>query len=669
MQRWRSLGRILVLCTGSLSIVPKLPAQVADGWQPVPKDDLALKDNPANPGSSAMILERQIYTDDEKRVETEWVRIKVFTESGRAYADVEIPYLVKSTSVEDIRGRTVRSDGTVIPFSGAVFDRVVARSRKYRYQAQTFTLPGVEVGSIIEYSYAVHWRERFPDYIRNPTGYIVPHGWTFPTTSWTVQQGLFTRHAVFVIRPVKGGLLNFSRVRLTDNIPSWQADGTMRMEVNNIAAIEQEERMPPVSMLNSRVHFYYTVGYVGDFGQYWRTIGEARAENAQKFIEKTHFLEQTANSIAPPGDPPETRLRKLYARVQQVRYLSYEPTRTEKEDKREHLSENKSAEDIFRHNYAYSNQINYLFAALARSAGFDASILEVVNRASAIFEPQVLDASQLNAMVVLVRLKGENLYFDPATRFCPFGIVPWFESGTMGLQWDKLGGDILKIQSPANEPGAIERTAELKLQPDGSLEGLLEIVFTGQDALDRRLSASDEDEAGRRKFLEDEIKDLTPPGAVIDLDTVTGWQDSDQPLRIKCHLHASRFAAFTNQRMLFPMAVFQANRKNPFAHAYRVQPVYFQRGYREVDKITISIPAGYQLEALPSDADNAAPFAAFHTKLTGETGLLRFERQAEMTGYFFPVQSYGSLRDYFEKLRRNDAENVVLHKVDLAQAH
>jgi len=669
MQRWRSLGHILVLCMCSGSLVPKLSAQVSDGWQPVPKDDLALKDNPANPGSSAMILERQIYTDDEKRVETEWVRIKVFTEAGRAYADVEIPYLVKSTSVEDIRGRTVRSDGTVIPFSGAVFDRVVARSRKYRYEAQTFTLPGVEVGSIIEYSYAVHWRERFPDYIRNPTGYIVPRGWTFPTTSWTVQQGLFTRHAVFVIRPVKGGLLNFSRVRLTDNIPSWQADGTMRMEVKDIAAIEKEERMPPESMLSSRVHFYYTVGYVGDFGQYWRTIGESRAENAQKFIEKTHFLEQTANSIAPPGDPPETRLRKLYARVQQVRYLSYEPTRTEKEDKREHLSENKSAEDIFRHNYAYSNQINYLFTALARSAGFDASILEVVNRASAIFEPQVLDPSQLNAMVVLVRLKGENLYFDPATRFCPYGIVPWFESGTVGLQWDKLGGDILKVQSPAHEPGAIERTAELKLQPDGSLEGLLEIMFTGQEALDRRLSASDEDEAGRRKFLEDEIKYLTPPGAVIDLDTVTGWQDSDQPLRIKCHLHASRFATFTNQRMLFPMAVFQANRKNPFTHAYRVQPVYFQRGYREVDKVTISIPGGYQLEALPSDADNTAPFAAFHTKLTSETGLLRLERQAEMSGYYFPVQSYGALRDYFEKLRRNDAGNVVLHKVDSAQAH
>jgi hypothetical protein len=44
----------------------------------VPKEDLALQDNPGNPGSAAMILERQVYTDDDKRLQTEFLRIKVF---------------------------------------------------------------------------------------------------------------------------------------------------------------------------------------------------------------------------------------------------------------------------------------------------------------------------------------------------------------------------------------------------------------------------------------------------------------------------------------------------------------------------------------------------------------------------------------------------------------
>jgi len=666
MRGARSLIQTSLFVVCLLLTVPELPGQVFDTWQPVPKDDLALKDNPANPGSSAMILERQIYTDDEKRIQTEWLRIKVLTEEGKAYADIEIPYFAKSTTIGDIRGRTVQPDGTVIIFNGTIFDKVVAKYRRLRYEAKAFTLPGVEVGSVIEYTYTMRWKESLPDYVRHPAGYLFQEGWTIPTTTWTIQNQLFTRHAVFVLRPVKGGRLVSARVRLPDTNPTWQPDGTARMEVNNIAAIEQEEYMPPESMLNSRVHFYYMVGPVG---AYWNEFGKAQAKRAEKLIEKTSFLERAANEIAPPSDPPQARLRKLYARVQQIRYLSYEPSKTEKEVKREHLAENKSAEDILRHGYGSANEINFLFTALARAAGFDASIVQVVDRASARFEPDVLDTSQLNAIVVLVDLKGENLYLDPASRFCPYGLLPWFESDTKGVKWDKFGGALLDVHAPADESSAIERTAELKLQPDGSLDGNLDLVFTGQEALDRRLAAFDEDETGRRKLLEDEIKELTPPGVKIDVDSVTGWQDSEQPLRVKCRFHALRFAVLTHQRMLFPMAVFQANRKSPLAHSKRMQPVYFRHGYSEVDKITISMPAGYRLEAIPSEADLKTPFAAFQTKRTGEAGLVRLERHAVISRYYFPPESYGGLRQYFEQLRQSDAENVVLHGVEAAQAH
>src|SRR5438034_69497 len=66
MRRLRSVAQGIFFVACLLSIVPELPAQIPDTWQEIPKDDLALKDNPANPGSSAMILERQVYTEDRK---------------------------------------------------------------------------------------------------------------------------------------------------------------------------------------------------------------------------------------------------------------------------------------------------------------------------------------------------------------------------------------------------------------------------------------------------------------------------------------------------------------------------------------------------------------------------------------------------------------------------
>ena len=642
------------------------PGQAVDAWPPVSTEDQALKENASDPGSAAMILEREVYTDDEKRVETEFLRIKVLTEAGRAYADVEIPYVVKSTSVENIRGRTVQPDGTVVPFAGVIFDKIVAKYKRFAYDAKTFTLPGVQVGSIIDYSYEVHWKDKFPDYVRNPSNYSFRDtGWTYPTTTWTLQQNLFTRHGIFQLRRLKNAFLDYAQVRMNLNHPTNQADGSMRMEVNNVPAIEEEDRMPPRSMLTSRIHFFYRVGWISN---YWSNISKAEAEFNRKLVERTRFLEHAANEIAPAGETPEARLRKLYAYVQRVRYISYEPEKTEKESKREHLAENKSAEDIYRHNYAYRHEINYLFTALARSAGFDAWVLQVVDRSSAKFEGQVPDASQLNATVVLVRLGGKDLYFDPATRFCPYGLVPWFETDTEGIRWDTLNGDVIRIPAPENDIGAVERTATLRLEANGTLEGTLEIKFMGQEALDRRLSVLDEDDAGRRKFMEDEVKELAPPGATIEIDDINGWQDSDSPLQMKCHLHAPRFAVLSSKRILFRPSVFQANSKNPFPQMYRTQPVYFSHGYRTNDKIEIALPLGYKLEALPAESGNSADFAKFHTKRNSEAGVVRLERQTEITGYYFPVKSYPALRAYFQKLRQSDAQNVVLVKADTEHA-
>jgi hypothetical protein len=652
----------MALILGS-PIIPRTLGQISDSWQPVTQQDLALKDNPAVPGSAAMILERQIYTDDEKRLQTEWIRIKIFTERGKAYADVQIPYLGGSTTIEGIRGRTVLADGTAIPFNGTVFDKVLVKYKRFRYDAKTFTLPGVEAGSVIEYAYTIRWKQKLPDYVRNPSGYMFQEGWTIPSTTWTVQQDLFIRHALFVLRPIARGRLGWSTVRIKEG-PSTQPDGTVRIEVADVPALEKDDYMPPESMLTSRVHLYYEVGFLTN---YWRDWGKSRVQVAAKFIEKTKFLEQEANAIAPPADSPEARLRKLYARVQQVRNLSYEVDKTDKEIKRENLADNKSSDDTYRHGYGYGNEIDYLFTALARSAGFDATIVEAVSRDSAAFEQKVPDASQLNTMLVQIRLDGKGLYFDPASRFCPYGELPWYEADTSGVRWDRSGGEVVNIP---REDGSsvVDRTAQLKLQADGTLDGKLEIVLTQQQAMELRSSAADEDGAGRTKLIEDKIKSWTPSGTSIVIEPGINWSDIDEPLKIRCDIQIPHFAILTPHRMIFPISVFQAgSNSSPFTQVYRHQPVYLAYGHSGRDEITISLPAGWDVEAMPSDASYDNPVGVFHFKRTTAAGTVHLERRTVRSDYYFPQGSYKTLRQYHDELRQRDAEDVVLHKSVLEQ--
>jgi len=124
---------------------------------------------PEQPGAAAVVLLREDVTDDPHNNRTVYMRIKVLTEPGRRYADVEIPYSRRHFTIKDVSGRTVHSDGTVVPFTGKPFDKVLVRRKErgqeQRYNVKSFTLPDVQVGSILEFRYELS----YDDHIFIPT--------------------------------------------------------------------------------------------------------------------------------------------------------------------------------------------------------------------------------------------------------------------------------------------------------------------------------------------------------------------------------------------------------------------------------------------------------------------------------------------------------------------
>ncbi|MGA7908759.1 MAG: DUF3857 domain-containing protein, partial [Candidatus Sulfotelmatobacter sp.] len=157
---------VMVSCAAVfLALVGLRPAAVfaGAGFQPVSPEELKMTSEPLAPGAPAVILYRQVDRDDNGRTshEDEYVRIKILTEEGRKYADVEIPFSKESDSVVGIHARTIKPDGSIVDFDGKVFEKPLVKARGLRVLAKTFTLPGVEVGSIIEYFYTDDLSEQY----------------------------------------------------------------------------------------------------------------------------------------------------------------------------------------------------------------------------------------------------------------------------------------------------------------------------------------------------------------------------------------------------------------------------------------------------------------------------------------------------------------------------
>lgn len=624
----------------------------ADDWLPVPPADLALKDNPASPGSRAMILYRQEFTDSQDAFVTEYFRVKIFTEEGKNQGDVEIPFVKGRDSVEDIRARTIRPDGSIALFTGQVFEKEIVKAGGIKVLEKTFTMPDVQPGCIIEYKYKV---QRDRDY--------------YWAVGWSVQQDLFTRDADFSIHPPGGAFAPATyahTVGLGQQVkPEKQKNGDYALVLHDIPGLTEEDYMMPEDMLRGRVEFIFKDSNLAKQSndQYWKARDKAINLSVDNYINKKSALQQVVAATTAPTDSPEAKLRKLYARVQAIRNLSYED-RTSQEWKREKIQENNNVEDVLKRNYGYDREINDVFIGLARAAGFEANQVLVAPRDQHYFFPDFQDDSQLDDDIVRVKLNGQDLFLDPAAKFYPFGLLPWNETGVTGLLVDKENGEFVNVPFTKSSDAAIERRANLKLGEDGSLSGSLEIRFIGIRGSGIRQEEHEEDEAGRKKYIAEEIKSWLPNGAKFEITNISGWDDSSLPLVVSGALTISDYAASAGHRMLLPFTPFVALEPRSFQSATRVNSIYFYFPYQQSDDVSFTLPPNLQVESLPQNIPSIPKGAIQYSITPAKQGnTLEVKRSFELDGVVFPASVYDTMRRVFSLVKTGDDEQAVLESV------
>jgi hypothetical protein len=221
---------------------------------------------------------------------------------------------------------------------------------------------------------------------------------------------------------------------------------------------------------------------------------------------------------------------------------------------------------------------------LSRAAGFEAFGMWVPDRQRYFFSPQSMDGRRLDANVVVVKLNGKDVFFDPGAAFTPFQMLPWLETGVNGLRLDKDGGSWLQTTLPAGNESSIQRNAELKLSATGDLEGKLTVTFTGLEASHRRVEERLTDDAARKKSLEEEVKESIPAACEVDLTNTPDWKSSTPPLVAEYTLKIPGWVAGAGHRALLPVGLFSAPEKHLFDHANRVQPIYFEYPFARARK-------------------------------------------------------------------------------------
>jgi len=622
-----------------------------EDWLPILPEELSMRSAPQAPNAPAIYLYRQVDRDDNEPSESTYERIKILTEEGRDNANVEIPYLKGPENIRGIRARTIRPDGSIVNFDGEIFDKSIVKVGGAKYSAKTFTLPNVEIGSIIEYRY----RHDFaPNLVYD--------------SQWVLSQNLFTKNAQFSLKRYPGFVLRFAWPNgiPPGSTPPAIVSDKVRMEAHDVPAFVTEEFMPPEDELKYRVDFVYDSGELAhekDATSYWKAFSKDAYKTVARFIDRPRALSNALAQILSAADPDTVKLQKIYERAQRIRNLTFERSRSEEELKREGLKAAKDVEDLLDHGYGYGDQITWLFLGLARAAGFDAHPVLVPTRNKRFFNPQLMNARNLNDNIVLIMISGQAKYFDPGARYTPYGLLPWYETAVDARRLDKDGGDWVTTMLPSSKDNRIERKAQFTLSPSGALEGNVTVTFTGQEAMSKRLAENLEDEGDRKQYLENDLKAAMPRSAEVQLTNHPDWDSAASALEAQYSVRIDGWGTGAGSRLLLPAQVFTARQKSVFLHSAREHPMYFPSPVEMSDDITIEVPKEWQVSGVPRARQVSEKAYAYSSSFEESGGKMHLQRSFRLDLTLVNVKYYGTLQTFFQNVRSSDDEALVLSRL------
>ena len=626
-------------------LISCLPAHAGEDWLPINPEELKMTSEPKAPGAMAIYLYRQVDRDDVESTEFIYVRTKIFTEQGRKYADIEIPFFKGFGEIKKIQARTIHPDGRIIDFDGKVYEKTVVKAKGFKFLAKTFTMPDVQPGSIIEYRYSR----------RNPE-------WSFYGSRWILSEELFTRHAKFSLRQGRffGLRWDWPRGLPPGTNPPVEDRGIIRLETYDVPAFQIEDYMPPQEEMKYRVDFTYTNDLEKDPEKFWQVQSKRYYHAIEPYFEKHKAMERALSEIVAPSDTAEQKLRKIYARSQKIRNISYEREKTKQETERERLRNTKSVEDVWKLGYGDSWSITWLFMALARAAGFEATPVIVASRDRIFFDPKLMDPNGLSAAVVAVKVDGKEMYFNPGIECAPFGILPWSQTGSPGLRLTKDGGSWITTPETESSVSGINRQGTFQLDDSGNLEGDVTVTYKGLSALWRRNEEDDADDPARKKFLEDELKSFVPVSMEAELTSTPNWNASDTTLIAQFHVKIPGWASNAGHRTLVPAEIFGAGEKHVFESTIRVHPIYFSYAYVDSDDIIVKLPPGWQISNLPRPQGNNLKALEYSIDAEKKESALHVSRKLAVNAEMVDVKYYSAVRKFFDDVRTGDDQQVVL---------
>ncbi len=650
-----SLFLFLTLVCGSVNSTWTNAAVAGEEWRPLEPSDLALKSAVVDPTADAEAIFWDIRIDDggqDDLVLSHYVRIKIFNERGREqHSKIDIPYLSR-VKIKDIAARTIKPDGSIVELAkDDILEKTVIKTSGLKLRTKTFAFPGIEPGAIIEYK----WKEVISNASANDL-------------RLQFQRDIPVQKITYHLKPASSTRVDVRAFNMDTPEFEKEKNGFHITTVKNMPAFREEPMMPP----EDNVRSWAMVKYANIFSLLlgYEMLAVQVQVGFEPFMKVDKEIKEKAAEITAGASTPEEKLQKIFDFVRANVKNTSDANSGFTDDQIEKLKDNKKPSDTLKRGVGSAMDVNLLFAALVNGAGMEACIALAPDRGQRLFDRNVVIPGALRPSNIAVRVDKFKVwtFFDPGLQYITPGMLRWQEEGVEAL--------IVKGSSPAAwartplsppEKSKEKRTATLRLDENGTLEGDVTVEYTGHLAVERKRQNDEDSPAQREENLKEMVTKRLSTAELTNI-VIENATDPVKPFIYKYHVRIPGYAQQTGKRLFFQPGYFEKGANPLFSAGTRRYPIYFRYPWSEEDKITIALPKGYTLD----NADRPAPINAGISKheinmgVTQDQTVLHYNRTfffGQRDLLLFDVEKYEALKHLFDNINQADNHIIPLKQI------
>jgi len=430
---------------------------------------------------------------------------------------------------------------------------------------------------------------------------------------------------------------------------------TYSFEASNLKALRAEPYSPPNEKLFPTVQVAPEKFQYGDISGSFTNWDEFGSFIYRKLLgnrqilppETVAFIKDLTKDIT----DPKLKAKKIYEYMQQkTRYVSvqigiggYQPF---------------TATEVDQSGYGDCKALVNYTQSLLNSVGIESYyILNKSGNLKANALPDFASMNQFDHVILCLPFKNDTTWIDCTSKENPFGYLGDFTDDRWVVACTATGGKLMHTPKYPTEGNKQTRTGNFILAADGTLTGQIKTEFKGTQ-YDNREELVNETFAEQVK----KVKDYYP----IENLNITAYnliQDKNlDPVTIETiKLQARDYMAPNGDRYFFTPNTASRYIKPIKSVMNRINDVYINRGYLDVDEISYDLPQGFTITTKPLSMVLDQPFGKYSvsTEIIGHK--LIYKRRLQLNSGTFSKELYENLVDFLQNVY--DADNYTVAMV------